>query len=127
MIVTREQLLREFRERPFHRIERIRPAGQDPLLLIAIGVTISLAAALWWDEGRLADRVLPWLQRARSRGVEVLVGAPGRRYLPVDELVELASYEVRTTTGFVTDISHVALHGTCAACSAWVVPPARCA
>ena len=26
--------------------------------------------------------------------------------------------ELRRTTGFVTDISHVALHGTCAACSA---------
>ena len=28
----------------------------------------------------------------------MLVGDPGRRYLPADELVELASYEVRTTT-----------------------------
>ena len=26
------------------------------------------------------------------------MGDPGRRYLPVDELVELARYEVRTTT-----------------------------
>jgi predicted nicotinamide N-methyase len=28
----------------------------------------------------------------------VLVGDPGRRYLPTDALVELARYEVRTTT-----------------------------
>jgi predicted nicotinamide N-methyase len=26
------------------------------------------------------------------------VGDPGRRYLPSDELVEVAAYEVRTTT-----------------------------
>ena len=26
------------------------------------------------------------------------IGDPGRRYLPADDLVELASYEVRTTT-----------------------------
>jgi predicted nicotinamide N-methyase len=51
-----------------------------------------------WYEARLAERVLPWLQRCRDRGIEVLVGDPGRRYLPADELVELASYEVRTTT-----------------------------
>jgi hypothetical protein len=28
----------------------------------------------------------------RDRGIDVLVGDPGRRYLPTDELVELASY-----------------------------------
>jgi predicted nicotinamide N-methyase len=51
-----------------------------------------------WYEARLAQRVLPWLRRARDRGTEVLVGDPGRRYLPTDELVEVASYDVRTTT-----------------------------
>jgi predicted nicotinamide N-methyase len=51
-----------------------------------------------WYEGRLAERVLPWLQRARAAGIDVLVGDPGRRYLPADSLAELASYEVRTTT-----------------------------
>ena len=49
-------------------------------------------------EVNLTGRVLPWLQRARDRSIEVLVGDPGRRYLPTDELVELASYDVRTTT-----------------------------
>jgi predicted nicotinamide N-methyase len=60
-------------------------------------VDIILAGDCWY-EARLAERVLPWLQRCRDRGIEVLVGDPGRRYLPADELVELASYEVRTTT-----------------------------
>jgi predicted nicotinamide N-methyase len=52
----------------------------------------------WAYEARLAERVKPWLRRARAGGIDVLVGDPGRRYLPVDELVELASYELRTTT-----------------------------
>jgi predicted nicotinamide N-methyase len=60
-------------------------------------VDVILAGDCWYDAG-LAGRVLPWLRRARDHGIDVLVGDPGRRYLPTDELVELASYEVRTTT-----------------------------
>ena len=60
-------------------------------------VDVVLAGDCWYDAG-LAERVLPWLHRAQDRGIDVLVGDPGRRYLPTDELVELASYEVRTTT-----------------------------
>jgi predicted nicotinamide N-methyase len=51
-----------------------------------------------WYEARLAERVLPWLRRVRDHGIDVLVGDPGRRYLPTADLVELASYDVRTTT-----------------------------
>ena len=60
-------------------------------------VEVILAGDCWY-EARLAGRVLPWLRQARDRGIEVLAGDPGRRYLPADELVELASYEVHTTT-----------------------------
>jgi predicted nicotinamide N-methyase len=60
-------------------------------------VDIILAGDAWYEAG-LAGRVLPWLQQAASRGIEVIVGDPGRRYLPTDALVELASYEVRTST-----------------------------
>jgi predicted nicotinamide N-methyase len=51
-----------------------------------------------WYESRLAERVLPWLRRAHARGIPILLGDPGRRYLPTDQLIELATYEVRTTT-----------------------------
>ena len=51
-----------------------------------------------WYEAHLAARVLPWLRRARDSGIDVLVGDPGRRYLPTDDLAELAVYDVRTTT-----------------------------
>ncbi len=57
-----------------------------------------IIAADCWYERPLARRVLPWLRGANEAGVGVLVGDPGRRYLPVRELVELATYEVRTTT-----------------------------
>ena len=60
-------------------------------------VDVILAADCWY-EARLAERVMPWLRRARSHGIDVLVGDPRRRYLPTDALIELAQYEVRTTT-----------------------------
>ena len=58
---------------------------------------VILAGDTWYEAG-LAERVLPWLRRARDAGIDVLIGDPGRRYLPTDALVELASYDVRTTT-----------------------------
>jgi predicted nicotinamide N-methyase len=58
---------------------------------------VILAGDCWYEPG-LAARVLPWLHRARDRGIDVLVGDPGRRYLPSVELVELATYDVQTTT-----------------------------
>jgi predicted nicotinamide N-methyase len=60
-------------------------------------VDVVLAGDCWYD-ATLAERVLPWLLRARARGIDVLVGDPGRLFLPTDQLVELASYDVRTTT-----------------------------
>jgi predicted nicotinamide N-methyase len=51
-----------------------------------------------WYESRLAERVLPWLRQARGRGIDVITGDPGRLYLPADELIQLAVYDVRTTT-----------------------------
>jgi predicted nicotinamide N-methyase len=60
-------------------------------------VDVILAGDCWYEAG-LAGRVMPWLRAACDRGIDVFVGDPGRRYLPTGELVELAAYEVRTTT-----------------------------
>jgi predicted nicotinamide N-methyase len=60
-------------------------------------VDVVLAGDVCYEAG-LAGRVVPWLRRAHDRGIDVLLGDPGRRYLPIDELVELAGYDVRTTT-----------------------------
>jgi predicted nicotinamide N-methyase len=77
-----------------HRVAVVR---RDVLDEEPPDVDLILAGDCWYEAG-LARRVLPWLLRARDREIGVLVGDPGRRYLPTDELVELASYEVRTTT-----------------------------
>lgn len=76
---------------------RVSVVGRDVLDEDVPEVDVIVAGDCWYEAG-FAERVLPWLRRAREAGVDVLVGDPGRRYLPVDELVELASYEVRTTT-----------------------------
>jgi predicted nicotinamide N-methyase len=60
-------------------------------------VDVVLAGDCWYEAG-LAERVLPWLRTAAARGIDVLTGDPGRRYFPTADLLELAAYEVRTTT-----------------------------
>jgi predicted nicotinamide N-methyase len=42
----------------------------------------------------MAGRVLPFLRRAAGAGCLVLVGDPGRAYLPAEGLVERATYDV---------------------------------
>ncbi|MGX6605807.1 class I SAM-dependent methyltransferase [Micromonosporaceae bacterium Da 78-11] len=42
----------------------------------------------------MAALVLPFLRRAANRGALVLVGDPGRAYLPTDGLIKRASYDV---------------------------------
>jgi predicted nicotinamide N-methyase len=42
----------------------------------------------------MAARVLPFLRRAAARGCLVLVGDPGRAYLPADGMIKQASYDV---------------------------------
>jgi predicted nicotinamide N-methyase len=63
-------------------------------------VDVLLAADTWY-EGALAERVLPWLHAAAAAGTRVLVGDPGRKYLPEPAesgLIELARYDVPATT-----------------------------
>jgi predicted nicotinamide N-methyase len=76
---------------------RVTVIGRDVLDEPPPEANVILAGDCWYD-AELARRVLPWLQRARDRGIEVLVGDPGRAYLPVDDLRELAAFEVRTTS-----------------------------
>jgi predicted nicotinamide N-methyase len=42
----------------------------------------------------MSGRVLPFLRRAAARGALVLVGDPGRAYLPTGGMIERASYDV---------------------------------
>lgn len=44
-----------------------------------------------------AQHVITWLKRAERAGARVLIGDPGRTYLPKLDLVRLAEYAVETT------------------------------
>jgi predicted nicotinamide N-methyase len=81
---------------------------EDVLGSDAGGADVVLAGDLFYEEP-MARRVLPFLLRARQRGAEVLVGDPGRAYLPRRNLRavqvhdvtvdrELEGSEVRRTT-----------------------------
>lgn len=48
-------------------------------------------------EKPMADRVIAWFRALAGRGVAILMGDPGRAYLPRNGLVELARYQVPTT------------------------------
>ena len=60
-------------------------------------VDVILAGDCWYEE-RFATRISAWLARATATGILVLIGDPGRRYLAHDDLTELATYDVRSTT-----------------------------
>ena len=60
-------------------------------------VDVVICGDCWYEEA-LGTRIMPWLQRARDRGVHVLLGDPGRRYFPRESVREVATYEVRSTT-----------------------------
>jgi predicted nicotinamide N-methyase len=48
-------------------------------------------------EKPLAERLLAWLDARARGGVAVLIGDPGRTYLPKDRLMRLATYQVPVT------------------------------
>ena len=48
-------------------------------------------------ERPLAERLIPWLRRLAGEGALVLLGDPGRAYLPGSGLEELARYTVPTS------------------------------
>jgi predicted nicotinamide N-methyase len=48
-------------------------------------------------ERPLADRLVPWLRALAQRGATVLVGDPGRAYLPKEGLTKIADYAVPTS------------------------------
>jgi predicted nicotinamide N-methyase len=57
---------------------------------------IILVGDLFYEQG-LAQRVFAWLSAAKASGAHVLIGDPGRSYLPKDKLTPLAQYSVPVT------------------------------
>ena len=83
---------------------RVAGVGRDVLDEDPPDADVVLAGDCWYEAG-LAERATAWLRRARAAGIEVVLGDPGRRYLPLESVVELASYDVRTTT-VLEDLEH---------------------
>ena len=69
--------------------------GTD-LIGSAIEADVLLAGDVFYDRG-FADALLPWFQRLADEGKDILVGDPGRAYLPKDRLDFCAVYEVPVT------------------------------
>jgi predicted nicotinamide N-methyase len=67
---------------------------------------VVLAGDVCYDRA-MTERVLPFLDAARARGCDVLVGDPGRPYLPRDRLRAVAAYDVRDAAGGETRRSTV--------------------
>ena len=61
------------------------------------GAALVLAGDMCYEKA-LASRVLPFLRRARARGARVLLGDPGRAYLPRARFEALATYDVPVTS-----------------------------
>ncbi|MER8505867.1 methyltransferase [Mesorhizobium sp. M0199] len=60
------------------------------------GWDLVLAGDVFYDKA-FADRLMPWFAALRARGADILVGDPGRSYLPKTGLEPLAVYEVAVT------------------------------
>jgi predicted nicotinamide N-methyase len=80
-------------------------AAANDVPLVAIGADVIGRDEAWdvilvgdaFYEKPLADRLLPWLEMLARRGAAVLIGDPGRTYMPKSGLSRLATYEVPVT------------------------------
>ncbi|RWG18462.1 MAG: methyltransferase [Mesorhizobium sp.] len=60
------------------------------------GWDVVLAGDVFYDKP-LAERLTPWFTSLKARGADILVGDPGRAYLPKTGLQSLAVYQVPVT------------------------------
>ena len=65
----------------------------DDLVGGSIDAEVLLAGDVFYDRG-MAANVTPWFDTLAASGVTVLVGDPGRAYLPRDRLERLSEYQV---------------------------------
>lgn len=72
------------------RIETADLVGRDE------GWDVVLAADIFYERD-IAARMAEWLPALERRGARVLIGDPGRSYLPRERLVALAEYSVPVT------------------------------
>lgn len=71
----------------------ITAIGSDVTLGLPPSVDLVAVGDLYY-ESRLAERVTAFLDRCLDAGIDVLIGDPGRAYLPRSRLRQLAEYRV---------------------------------
>lgn len=74
----------------------IAVTSADLLAAPPAAAEVILVGDLFYEQ-ELADRVYHWLVAAEAQGSTVLIGDPGRSYLPRHNLENLAEYRVRVT------------------------------
>jgi predicted nicotinamide N-methyase len=62
----------------------------------AVRAGILLAGDVFYDR-QFADELIPWFEQLSQKGTEILIGDPGRSYLPKSRLEQLAAYDVPVT------------------------------
>ncbi|WP_091908817.1 methyltransferase [Mesorhizobium sp. YR577] len=60
------------------------------------GWDVILAGDVFYEKP-FADRLIPWFSELSRRGAEILIGDPGRAYLPKERMQALAVYQVPVT------------------------------
>lgn len=68
----------------------------EDMIGVSLDADILLAGDVFYDRS-FADLLVPWFTDLSQRGIDVLVGDPGRSYLPKERLVALAEYQVPVT------------------------------
>ena len=74
---------------------RVETSGADPVGK-PTPADVVLVGDLFYDRD-LAPRVLDWLIAQQGEGKTVLIGDPGRTYLPRDKLEQIAAYDIPVT------------------------------
>ncbi len=74
---------------------RVETSGADPVGK-PTDADVILVGDLFYDRD-LAPRVLAWLIEQQAASKTVLIGDPGRTYLPRDQLEQIAAYDIPVT------------------------------
>ncbi|MDH6574660.1 50S ribosomal protein L11 methyltransferase [Kitasatospora sp. MAP5-34] len=94
---------------------RVDAAVEDLLDGDGAPAEVVLAGDVFYERA-MAARFLPFLERALARGARVIVGDPGRAYLPRERFTALVAYDVPV----VADLEDTALKTT----TVWQLTPA---
>jgi predicted nicotinamide N-methyase len=79
-----------------HNQVEVSATTDDLLHTMVEDADVILVGDLFYEKS-IASRCYDWLLAAKQAGVVVLIGDPGRSYLPKDKLTQIAEYNVPVT------------------------------